>query len=196
MFSLRYVEGELLHYTRDDSVFRRRRHAIGVVLSGDLEGARVVDHGMPWQRLILALGVVVAASRWLAEHLGDRSLVVQLGFPPGALAEEREIAALLLEGEIARGIVAIVAQPPAETVVWIAAASGNAIADLVVISLSDGPALPNGVRALHVDLAAPLPVIRELAPRPAAHIDASIDRRQDPWIAWRDAAEDVLRWLM
>jgi len=196
VFSLRYVEGELLHYTRDDSVFRRRRHAIGIVLGADLEGARVVDPGMPWQRLILALGVVVAASHWLAEHLGDQSLAVQVAFPPTALVEEREIAALLLEGEVARGIVAIVAAPPGDTVAWIAAAAGGAIADLVVISRAAPPALPNGVRALHVDLTAPVPVLRDLSPRPAAATDASLDRLRDPWISWCDGAEDLLRWLM
>ncbi|MEO7736457.1 MAG: hypothetical protein ABIY55_36195, partial [Kofleriaceae bacterium] len=71
LFSLRYVEGELLHYTRDDSVFRRHRHLIAIALGADLDEARVKDRGLPWQRLILALGVVVAAIRWLADQLGD-----------------------------------------------------------------------------------------------------------------------------
>ena len=48
LFSLRYVEGELLHYTRDDSVFRRHRHVIGIVLGADLDDARVKDRELPW----------------------------------------------------------------------------------------------------------------------------------------------------
>jgi hypothetical protein len=195
LFSLRYVEGELLHYTRDDSVFRRHRHLIGIVLGADLDGARVKDRDLPWQRLILALGLVVAAIRWLVEQLGHQALTIQLAFPPGELAEEREIVALLLDGEIAHGTVAITEQPWHVTVELVAACASTSIADLVVISLGERPALPAGLRALHVDLsglAGSAPIVRELAPRPGATPDAVAD----PWIAWHDAAEDLLRWLV
>ena len=195
VFAMRYLEGELLHYTRDDSVFRRHRHVIGVVLGADLDGARVVDRGLPWQRLILALALVVAATRWLTAQLGDEALTVHLGFPAAALGEERAIVALLLEGEIARGAVALTARPPHEIVALVAAAAGNAIADLVVVSRGERPAIPNGVRALHVELAAAAPVLRDLA----ARADALATGDAIPpvaWTAWCDSAEDLLRWLM
>ena len=89
VFTLRYVEGELLYYTRDDSVFRRHRQVIGIALGADLDDARVKDRDLPWQRLILALGLVVAATRWLAEQLGDHALTIRLAFPPNLLGEER-----------------------------------------------------------------------------------------------------------
>jgi hypothetical protein len=196
LFSLRYVEGELLHYTRDDSVYRRHRHLIGVVLGADLDDARVKDRDLPWQRLILALGLVVAAIRWLADQLGDESLTVHLAFPPRLLSEERAIVALLLEGEIARGTVVITEQPWHETVALAAAAAGTAIADVVVISTGDTPELPRGLRALHVDLAGPAPVVAELAPRPAAIHGAALEPRPDAWIGWCDGAHDLLRWLV
>src|SRR5205823_4648221 len=98
---LRYVEGELLFYTRDDSVFRRHRHVIGIALGPDLDDARVKDRELPWQRLVLALGLVVAAVRWLTDQLGDQALTIHVAFPPKLLAEERAILSLLLEGEIA-----------------------------------------------------------------------------------------------
>ena len=63
VFTLRYVEGELLYYTRDDSVFRRHRQVIGIALGADLEDARVKDRDLPWQRLILCFGLLVAAVR-------------------------------------------------------------------------------------------------------------------------------------
>jgi FtsH ternary system-like protein len=192
LFSLRYVEGELLHYTRDDSEFRRHRHLIGIVLGADLDAARVKDRDLPWQRLILALGLVVAAIRWLVDQLGDQALTVHLAFPPRVLAEERQIVALLLEGEIARGAVVIVEQPWAEAVALAADAAGTAIADLVVVSLGDAPELPIGLRALHVHLAGTAPVVRELAPRPGPRPAVGAD----PWIAWCEGAEDLLRWLV
>jgi vWA domain found in the FtsH ternary systems/N-terminal helical region fused to the FtsH ternary system vWA domain len=192
LFSLRYVEGELLHYTRDDSVFRRHRHLIAIVLGADLDDARVKDRDLPWQRLILALGLVVAAIRWLADQLGDQALTVHVGFPPQLLAEERQIVALLLEGEIARGTVVIVEQPWRETIELAVDAGGTAIADVVVVSLGDPPELPIGLRALHVHLAGAAPVVTELAPRPGPHPEAGAE----PWSAWCEGAEDLLRWLV
>jgi hypothetical protein len=191
LFSLRYVEGELLHYTRDDSVFRRHRHVIAIAIGADLDGARVKDRGVPWQRLILALGLVIAAIRWLADQLGDEALTVHVGFPPGVLAEEREILAVVLAAEVARGSVVIVAQPRHDTVALAAHAAG-AIADLVVLSLGETLVLPPGLRALHVDLSGVAPVVRELAPRPGPPPEPGAE----PWAAWCDAAEDLMRWLI
>jgi hypothetical protein len=192
LFSLRYVEGELLHYTRDDSVFRRHRHLIGIVLGADLDDARVKDRDLPWQRLILALGLVVAAIRWLTEQLGDQALTVHLAFPPYLLAEERQIVSLLLEGEIAHGTVVIVEQPGRDTVELAARATGTAIADVVVVSLGDTPELPKGLRALHVNLASAALVVTELAPRRGEVLEAG----PDPWIEWCEGAHDLLRWLV
>jgi len=196
LFSLRYVEGELLHYTRDDSVYRRHRHLIGFVLGADLDDARVKDRDLPWQRLILALGLVVAAIRWLADQLGDEALTVHLAFPPRLLAEEREIVALLLEAEVARGTVVIIEQPWHETVALAAAAIGTAIADVVVLSTGDTPALPRELRALHVNLAGVVPVVTELAPRSSALPDDDPAARRDVWGSWCEAAHDLLRWLV
>ena len=195
LFSLRYIEGELLHYTRDDSEFRRHHHVIGIVLAADLDGARVVDRGLPWQRLILALGLAVAAIRWLAERLGEQALTVHLGFPPAVLTEEREICSLLLEAEIARGAVVIAAQPAREAIDRITHAGGGAIADLVMMSRGAPPTVANGVRALHVDLADPVPVLRSVSPRAVALAEPA-DPLQDPWAAWCDRGADLLRWLM
>jgi hypothetical protein len=191
VFALRYVEGELLHYTRDDSVLRRHRHLIGIALGADLAAARVKDRDLPWQRLILALGLVVAAIRWLVEQLGDQALTVHLAFPPRVLAEERQIVALLLEGEIARGTVEIVEQPWRDTLDLAARAAGTAIADVVVVSAGELPEIPRGLRVLHVGIAGAAPVVRELAPR------RGVDQPSgEPWLAWCDGAEDLLRWLL
>jgi hypothetical protein len=191
VFALRYVEGELLHYTRDDSVLRRHRHLIGIALGADLDDARVKDRDLPWQRLILALGLVVAAIRWLVEQLGDQALAVHLAFPPRVLAEERQIVALLLEGEIVRGTVEIVEQPWRDTLELAARAARTAVADVVVVSTGDLPEIPAGLRVLHVGLADAAPIVRELAPR-----RGDSQGNGEPWLAWCDGAEDLLRWLV
>jgi hypothetical protein len=192
VFTLRYVEGELLYYQRDDSVFRRRRHVVAIALAGDLDDARVKDRGLPWQRVVLVLGLVVAAIRWLADQLGDRALDVRLGFPPGVLVDERKVIELLLEGEIARGQVTVAEQPIAAAVAGAAAAADTALADLVVVSLGGPPELAKGLRALHVDVSAAAPSVRELAPRRGEPEAAD----GDAWTAWCDAGEDLLRWLV
>jgi hypothetical protein len=189
-FTLRYVESELLHYTRDDSVFRRHRHVIAFVLGADLEDARVKDRELPWQRLVLALGLVLAAIRWLVDQLGDEALAIRVAFPPGRLADERAILGLLLDAEIARGLVAVVEQHAGDAIAEVAAEAGTAIADLVIAACGAPlPAVPRGVRALHLELAAAAPAIAPLGAEPRALDD-------DPRASWRDAAEELLRWLV
>ena len=191
LFTLRYVEGELLFYTRDDSVFRRHKHVIVFALGPDLAEARVKDAEVPWQRLVLALGMLVAAIRWLTEQLGHEALTVHLAFPPRILASERELVELLLEGEVKSGTVVVSEKTPDEAVA-IAQAAKSAISDLVVVSMGAVPALPKGQRALHVSLANTSPQSYELAPRRADPPEPDAD----PWTEWCDDCEDLLRWLV
>ena len=192
VFTLRYVEGELLYYTRDDSVFRRHRHVIGIALCADLDDARVKDRGLPWQRLVLALGMLVATIRWLTEQLGDQALAIHLAFPPTLLGEERQILSLLLEGEISRGTVIIEEQKVADLLEVATKASSSAISDVVVVSLGPTPDLPKGLRAMHLNLAGAAPSLTELAPRRATPAELG----PDSWAEWCDGAEDLLRWLV
>jgi len=186
VFTVRYVEGELLYYTRDDSVFRRHRRVIGVALGADLDDARVKDRDMPWQRLIAALGMLVAAIRWLTEQLGDHALAIRVGFPPGQLAEERDIFALLLSGEIQRGLVTVEEATAEAIVATVASQNTTAVADVVSMALGAGPALPKGLRAIHIGLAGRAPSVGSGEP----------DTGSDAWSEWCDAAEDLLRWLV
>ena len=191
LFTLRYVEGELLYYTRDDSVFRRHKHVIVFALGADLVEARVKDPEVPWQRLVLALGMLVAAIRWLTEQLGHEALTVHLAFPHRTLAAERELVELLLEGEVKSGTV-VVAERTLEEAVEVAAAAKSAISDLVIVSMGSVPALPKGQRALHVSLAGSAPQSYELAPRRGDPPEPDAD----PWTEWCDDCEDLLRWLV
>ena len=189
VFTLRYVEGELLYYTRDDSVFSRHRQVIGIALGADLDDARVKDRELPFQRLILCFGLLVAAVRWLTEQLGDQALTIRVAFPPQLLDEERAIVALLLHGEIERGIVILDEMPWHDLVAATAAASSTAISDLVVVSMGQVPELPRGMRALHLDLAGPAPTVAPVGTSPA-------EPSPDSWSEWCEVAEDLLRWLV
>jgi len=189
VFTLRYVEGELLYYTRDDSVFRRHRQVIGIALGADLDDARVKDRDLPWQRLILAFGLLVAAIRWLTEQLGDHALTIRIAFPPNLLSEEREIVTLLLGGEVHRGTVVIEETAWQDLVDATAAAGSSAISDVIVMSLGPVPTIPKGLRALHVNL-------RGAAPTAAAVGSTPAEPSPDSWREWCEVAEDLLRWLV
>ncbi len=191
LFSLRYLEGELLHYTRDDSVLRRHRHSITFLLSGDLEKSRVKDNGVAWQRLMLGLGTVVAVSYWLIEQLGEQALSIHIVFPPNLLTEERRIVALLLGGEVSRGIVVIDEQDQ-DVALKSAANEAGSITDVIIVSNGSLPTLPKGLRTTGLSLAKASPAITELSPRLAEVKPA------DPnlWASWGDGAEELLRWLV
>ena len=191
LFTLRYVEGELLFYTRDDSVFRRHRHQIVFALGPDLDDARVKDPAVPWQRLVLALGQIVAAIRWLTEQLTHDALAIRLAFPPRVLAPERELVELLLEGEITSGAVTVVEESLADATAA-ASAAGHSLSDLVVVSIGAPPAPAKGQRTLHLSLAGAAPLACELAPRRATPPEPG----PDAWIEWCEVTEDLLRWLV
>ncbi len=189
VFTLRYVEGELLYYTRDDSVFRRHRQVIGIALGADLEDARVKDRDLPWQRLILCFGLLVAAVRWLTEQLGDQALTIRVAFPPQLLEEERAIVALLLEGEIQRGIVILEETPWQDLIAATAAAGSTSISDVIVVSMGPAPEIPKGLRALHINLSGPAPTAAQVGTSPA-------EPSPDSWNEWCEVTEDLLRWLV
>jgi hypothetical protein len=140
---------------------------------------------------VLALGMLVAAIRWLTEQLGHEALTVHLAFPPKVLASERELVELLLEGEVTSGTV-VVKEQTYEEAIGVAQAARNAISDLVVVSLGSVPPLPKGQRTLHLSLAAASPSIYEVAPRRGDPPEAE----GDPWSEWCDDCEDLLRWLV
>ncbi len=191
VFTLRYVEGELLFYTRDDSVFRRHRHAITFVLAADLAAARVKDPALPWQRLVLTLGLLVAATRWLIGSLGEQALTIRLVFPPAILGAERELVALLLAGEVEAGLV-VVEEAPWTAALDAAAQVDAPLADLIIVAMGTAPTLARTLRAAHLGLATEAPTFRDLEARTVPLPESE----PDLWRAWSDVIEELLRWLV
>ena len=84
LFDLKFVRDELFYYSRDENQFLRRRRAFVFVFEPSLRDARVKDLGLPYQRIVLALAVVVAIIRRLASWLSTDALRFELAFPGGA----------------------------------------------------------------------------------------------------------------
>lgn len=101
LFDVRYAEGELLYYTRDEALIVRPRRLIAFVLDPSLARARLKDAGVAWQRVVVVLGWMLAAIRCLERWLGETELrfvcVIERGEGElGALAHEGQLVELLL----------------------------------------------------------------------------------------------------
>jgi hypothetical protein len=107
-FDVRFVEGELLYYARDESVAVRRRRTLVLVFDASLDACRVQDEGERSQRLLFVLGAAAAIIRRLASWLEAEAVNFDLVFT-GAhrrdcpLKEELEVVALLLREWRERG---------------------------------------------------------------------------------------------
>lgn len=115
-FAIRWASGELLKYTRDESVFRRASRRIDIVCAADLDDCRIKPDAEPAQRIVTALGAVVAGIealiRWLDRVALQINLVIEVPESGDPLANERALLRLRLETWIEAGVVTIDAPIP------------------------------------------------------------------------------------
>lgn len=107
LFDVRLMEGELLYYTRDETAFVRSRRRFVLTLSEDLDSTRYRDEGLPYQRLVVALGWLVALVRVLVRWLDRQDLLVRIVLPPSVLDAEANLLALALAEAVQAGWVRI-----------------------------------------------------------------------------------------
>jgi hypothetical protein len=112
LFDLRWASGELLKYTRDESVHARGQRRFTFAIAPDLERARIKDPEVPWQRLVMLLAVLIATTRRLLRWLDDSNVCIVLSFcrPPdeaSPLAPEAALCRLLLREWIESGKVEV-----------------------------------------------------------------------------------------
>jgi hypothetical protein len=110
-FAIRWASGELLKYTRDESVFRRARRRIDFVCAADLDGCRIKPDDAPVQRIVTGLGAVVAGIealiRWLDRIALHINLAVMTDGGADPLAGERALLRLRLQTWIEAGLVTL-----------------------------------------------------------------------------------------
>jgi hypothetical protein len=197
LFDMRYVEGELLYYTRDESQFVRRRHELSFVFAAGARDARVKDEGVPWQRLVLALGLVVCAVRRVALTLGHEALLIRVRFVGAGseehdLGEERALAELLLAEWRERGVLEIDA--PASLEECLAEAeqrSRRALSDVIVIDARNQP-LPVSKAARIVRLS-----LENAHPRLSFPGENAPDEAPgSPWAAWQRSVLELLEGIV
>jgi hypothetical protein len=150
LFDMRYAEGELLYYTRDEAILRRRRRVIAFILAPDLTAVRVKDPSLPWQRVILLLGAVLAAIKRLSAELGDEALLFRVVFAresdaqPSPLKAERELSELLFREWREKGALDVAEATVAREAATLEAASRGALVHAALFSTGATSAEPLG----------------------------------------------------
>ncbi len=213
LFDVRYVEGELLYYTRDESITVRRRRVITFVLPPGLVDARVKDAGVRWQRVVVALGLLLCLVRRLSLWLGSEELhfrAVFLRADDGAapLEAERGLCELLLREWRARGTAEVITAATLEEVLADAEErTKRARVDVVILDasrqvepLSHSPGPRVGLHVL--DLGAPSPSVRALRDRREVLDSRKSEpseggpRAGEPWEAWLGVTLELAQGLL
>ncbi len=186
LFDVRYVEGELLYYTRDESLFLRNRRELTFVLRPELAQARFKDPGARWQRLVIVIGLLLCLFRRLSDWLSEEALRFQVVFLDGALAPERELCTLALHEWIAKGMATIGEARTLEEVLVDAGSRARAAeSDVVVVGMGTRPGsmlrCDPRVQVLELDVARAAPVLRLRGPESSP--GESMASSWDGWIS-------------
>jgi len=110
LFDLRYVEGELLYYTRDESPLFEQRRALTLIVE-HTDTLRHKVAALPAQTIVLALAVCLRVHRDLADVVGAAALQTAFalgGDDPAVVDEERALLATSLRADVAHRRVALI----------------------------------------------------------------------------------------
>ncbi len=198
LFDLRYAEGELLYYTRDDSVFHREQRLVQMVLLPSLTSARQKDEGSRWQRLVTAMGLLYCVVEKLVDVLGgETGLQFQIGFVQKdgqhPLLAEQKVLALLLDDWVSRGLVEVCAVDSYRSLVSSLEqmAVGREV-DWIEFGCNEqerSAALPKEFQVAHLDLGGSKPVLQWRHQR-GETLEREVEIEQ--WKGWQAVALRLL----
>jgi hypothetical protein len=189
LFDVKFVRDELLYYSRDENQFLRRRTTLLVVLTPELARARTKDASLPYQRIILALGLLVALAAKLREWLSDETLqthVVLLsedGLLP--LADEQALLELLLAEEMEHAAARVESLPLHRLARTIADHARRSLVRCVVVGMEAVPPEYDGASPLGLSLREPAPRLTETHKPDFVSAEPGLD-------AWREVLLSLL----
>ncbi|MFY0574170.1 hypothetical protein ACN28S_07260 [Cystobacter fuscus] len=189
LFDMRYVEGELLYYTRDESLVVRRRRRVTFALLPGLTEARVKDAGLRWQRGVLVLGLVLSPVRRLSVWLGEEELRFRVVVVGEGLEAERGLCELLLREWLARGNAEVTVADRVETVLTQAVEDAKrARTDVLLLGGREVPPAPSQVGLSLLDVSQPVPRLSPASsPEPPG---------EELWATWRGVTLELARALL
>jgi hypothetical protein len=163
LFDLKYLRDELLYYSRDENQFLRRRQTFVLALAADLAAARLKDAELPYQRVIVLLGCLVALVRRLIEWLSSDALHFQVIFmgDAAALAHERQLAETIFREQIANGTVTVRDAASVGQVKRLCVeAARRSLCRCLTVSTGDLAFAAERVEVARLEVSSPRPVLR------------------------------------
>lgn len=136
LFDVRYAEGELLYYTRDEGMMMRPRRHVVFAFDPSLAAQRVKDVELPWQRIVMALGLTLAMTERLHVWLGEHELCFSFVFlhPAGrplSLGDELQVLELSTREWRERGTVQFGNATSSELAEQAAGSAARALTDVL-----------------------------------------------------------------
>jgi hypothetical protein len=192
LFDIKYLRDELLYYARDENQFLRRRRTFIFAMPADLAAARFKDAELPWQRIVLLLGLMLTAVRRLSEWLSTDALLFEFLFLDQAddsLADERKLLEMVLREQIANGTVRLGKLPGMEPLAQHCARTARrSVCHCLLLSTEKHP----GYRAddtvvSQLEIAGPCPVLDITSDTPGAM------EPETPLDSWSAALERLLQ---
>ena len=196
LFDVRFVEGELLYYARDESVAVRKKRTLVLVFDASLARCRVKDPGEAYQRLMWLLGSVTALVRKLSEWLNTEALRFELIFVSEAedvaLSEEEGVLSLLLREFRERGQVDVFRTDSSLHAIRTARETHRGRARVMLFATK----IPSGLEGQ----AAPDAIVDASGPRPRVHwAEATTEREpvaSTAVEAWAETTRQLLDGLL
>jgi hypothetical protein len=192
LFDIKFVRDELLYYARDENQFFRRRRTFVIALYPDLALGRVKDVELPRQRVVLALGLLVALVRRLTEWLRDEAIVFEFLFVRQGEAEplsaERALLEMVLREAIANGTAVTDAVAEKQLAPRCLTRARKSLCHALAVSTTDPHIEADGVPVATLRLDRPRPALSS-GDEPATTAEAGSD---DALTSWRDALERLL----
>ncbi len=169
MFDIKFLRDELLYYSRDENQFLRRRRTFLFAFAPDLSAARIKDPDVPWQRIVLLLGLLRVAVERLTDWLGEEALRFEFVFlepnrklpsAPPTLQAERELLEILFRERIADKTVELQERESLEDFLEYAGRQARrSSCNAVILSANSRPAECEQARISQLRLNAEVPAI-------------------------------------
>jgi hypothetical protein len=196
LFDIKFLRDELLYYSRDENQFLRRRRTFVLVLSPDLVRARFKDPGLPYQRGVMLLALVVMLVRKLSEWLTTDSLQFQILFPTPEdirtppLAAEMELLRTLLPEPIINGVLSLHRVGQGEAATLCSQWARRSMVHCLVVSAQPPALKPTDTVVNRLEVAGARPSLGD-GDQPPALVEGD-----DPVESWAQALQQILgRWV-
>jgi hypothetical protein len=166
LFDVKYVRDELLFYARDENQFLRRRRSFVFALFPDLIQTRFKDPELPWQRIILLLGLLVTAVRKFMEWLSADALCFDFlmvrADDASPLAPEKSLLEMVLRDSIARGTVQVQDISADRLALHCCEQARRSVCHCLTVAADEQPFHAEGICLTHLRLQGAVPVMWSL----------------------------------